>query len=567
MIQLTKDTTIEQFNASWEELKPQVIGLVNTTVETKFNESWETLKPTIVELSETTTSNKFDAKWEELKPTLETTVNTLVETAISTFKGQMWQLVTQDDDFPFLLPENFGAVGDGETDDTEAIQNCFDKAMENHKSIMLSSMYGYYISSDITSSSNFNTTNVFGVKTALLFKKGVKCTFNNISFYDVTFMYFEGSSDNVITLGEYNESNMYFIDCDFYNVVGSIKIDELNKKIIYEGCEFINTWFQISLTESIEGGIIMDSCSATIDEHTYFDNTFTHNAFFSGTKDMIGFLQIKDSRFTSLCMSGGDGSMLGFHKFISSVPSIRILNCSIESLGSGLIDIGYYLTGTVITIYETTINGINKDKYNISDLIMVNTSMAHIKVNISNSWMYSENACNIIGGSGDSYGGIITINNTYNGVLEKLDEQNTNMSLLKIHQALSENDVTYYPWENKWVYDSTTQTYTRESNDLVEVKQYLTLGNLNIIDKEETFPIATLLNNDYTSGYTIINQEITPSVYLSSNNYRYLIGGRITSFTSSTINNTLRIMQNEDTFTHESVDFNLMIKYTFKKSS
>lgn len=34
------------------------------------------------------------------------------------------------DDIPFVTPEQFGAVGDGETDDTEALQDCFNHAME-----------------------------------------------------------------------------------------------------------------------------------------------------------------------------------------------------------------------------------------------------------------------------------------------------------------------------------------------------------------------------------------------------------------------------------------------------
>ena len=235
IIQLSTDTTIEQFNRSWSELKPQVIELAQTTTNTKFdekwnelrpqlielaqtttsdkfdekwegiqptltetvnnlakaqttttfNEEWTKLKPQIIELAQTTTDNKFDEKWTGLQPTLAETVNNLVNTNLETFKNTLWQEVTKNDSFPFLLPENFGAVGDGQTDDHVAFNNCFAKATESGKYVLLSNKT--YLINHILN----NTTNVnfIGINTKIKLDDNefigvaTDCYFKGIYFY------------------------------------------------------------------------------------------------------------------------------------------------------------------------------------------------------------------------------------------------------------------------------------------------------------------------------------------------------------------------------------------------
>lgn len=234
IIQLSTDTTIEQFNRSWEELKPKVIELSQATTSNKFDEKWEELRPQVIELAQTTTSNKFDEKWEalqptltetvnnlaktqttttfnekweelkpqvielaqtttntkfdekwtELQPTLTETVNNLVNTNLDTFKSTLWQEVTKNVSFPFLLPENFGAVGDGATDDSRAFTECFATANAKHKYILLSNKT-YLIDSTLT---NISYTNIIGTNTTIIlgdniFTKQIKnCVFSYITF-------------------------------------------------------------------------------------------------------------------------------------------------------------------------------------------------------------------------------------------------------------------------------------------------------------------------------------------------------------------------------------------------
>ena len=96
----------------------------------------------------------------------------------------MWQEVTKNESFPFLLPENFGAVGDGVTDDSSAFTECFASANGIHKYILLSNKT-YLITNTLT---DISDTNIIGINATILlgnntFTKEIsKCMFSNITF-------------------------------------------------------------------------------------------------------------------------------------------------------------------------------------------------------------------------------------------------------------------------------------------------------------------------------------------------------------------------------------------------
>ena len=185
LIELAQTTTSNKFDVKWKELRPQVIELTKQTTINQFNESWEELRPQVIELSQNTTSTKFDEKWEALQPTLTETVNNLVNTNLDTFKSTLWQEVTKNDSFPFLLPENFGAVGDGTTDDSTAFNTCISKANETDKYILLSNKK-YYVGTVLISMININ---MIGIGTSIklgnnnLTNSTTNCYFKGITFY------------------------------------------------------------------------------------------------------------------------------------------------------------------------------------------------------------------------------------------------------------------------------------------------------------------------------------------------------------------------------------------------
>ena len=301
IIQLSTDTTIEQFNRSWEELRPQVIELSQTTTSNKFDEKWAELRPQLIELAQTTTSNKFDEKWEalqptltetvnnlaktqttttfnekweelrpqvielaqnttntkfdekweELQPTLTETVNNLVNTNLDTFKSTLWHEVTKNNDFPFLLPENFGAVGDGITDDHTAFNLCFAKAMETGKYILLSNKT-YLIGNTLT---NISNTNIIGINATIIldnntFTKQINnCVFSNITFKRTV------ASDLPLTENFFSSQFKYcnFVDINYLFNNISPRINTVEHLLLDE-CNLQNTQL-IRVTNSFNGRV------------------------------------------------------------------------------------------------------------------------------------------------------------------------------------------------------------------------------------------------------------------------------------------------------------------------
>ncbi len=287
IIQLSTDTTIEQFNRSWEELRPQVIELSQTTTSDKFDEKWEELRPQVIELAQTTTSNKFDEKWEELQPTLtETvnnlaktqttttfnekweelrpqvielsqnttstkfdekwtelqptlteTVNNLVNTNLDTFKSTLWQEVTKNNDFPFLLPENFGAVGDGDTFDSSAFNTCFAKAMKTGKYVLLSNKT-YVIDSKLN---DIRGVNIIGIHTQIKLRDNefcgdlTACYVYGIRFYRDTFGFSNKSFVNELSNTTFNYCYFDDLNIIFETLIGS------SETTLLKNCQVINT--------------------------------------------------------------------------------------------------------------------------------------------------------------------------------------------------------------------------------------------------------------------------------------------------------------------------------------
>jgi hypothetical protein len=84
----------------------------------------------------------------------------------------------------YVTPEEFGAIGDGEVDDSRAFTECFARANANHKYILLSNK-SYLISNTLT---NISNTNIIGINATIILgnntftKQIVNCVFSNITF-------------------------------------------------------------------------------------------------------------------------------------------------------------------------------------------------------------------------------------------------------------------------------------------------------------------------------------------------------------------------------------------------
>lgn len=319
IIQLSTDTTIEQFNRSWEELQPQVIELVQTTTSNKFDEKWEELRPQLIELAQTTTSNKFDEKWEalqptltetvnnlakiqttttfnqkweelqpqvielaqtttntkfdekwtELQPTLTETVNNLVNTNLDTFKSTLWQEVTKNNDFPFLLVENYGAVGDGETDDSDAFNRCFTDASNRGKYVLLGNGL-YLIANKLNDLTDIYVYGLYGVKPTIKLNDNVLTdTALNCYFYNIFFLRHVKSQKSLI--GNFNNSQ--FSQCNFENIYmlfsGILSETDMFNHVLLNNCKLINSQL-ISMVQTGYTGIFYTINNTLF----YYDNIY-----------------------------------------------------------------------------------------------------------------------------------------------------------------------------------------------------------------------------------------------------------------------------------------------------
>ena len=248
LIELSQTTTSNKFDEKWEELQPTLTETVNNLAKTQtittFNEKWEELKPQVIELAQTTTNTKFDEKWTELQPTLTETVNNLVNTNLETFKSTLWQEVTKNDSFPFLLPENFGAVGDGTTDDSRAFSECIEKAMQEQKFILLSDKI-YFISTSLNGADGLT---FIGIYSTIKLSNNAFCSImSNCYFLRINFI---RESYNVVNKDVFGIlSNTRFKQCLFNELyylcttLDSVNDESLSKNTytLFDDCRLINT--------------------------------------------------------------------------------------------------------------------------------------------------------------------------------------------------------------------------------------------------------------------------------------------------------------------------------------
>lgn len=551
IIQLSTDTTIAQFNRSWIELKPQVIELAQTTTNTKFdekwtelrpqlielaqtttsdkfdekwealqptltetvnnlaktqttntfNEEWTKLKPQVIELAQTTTSNKFDEKWEELQPTLKETVNNLVNTNLETFKSTLWQEVTKNESFPFLLPENFGAVGDGTTDDSTAFGTCFTKATETGKYVLLSTKT-YVVASYLNDMTGIT---IVGVNTRIRLKDNNFCgNMKNCYIHDVYFY-----RDN------YNYSNKYLV-----NTLTSTKFD---KCIFSDLCYLFN---KLS---------IQDGAEIELFNHCNLINTNIHN--FSGDYSNYKYF-ISDTKITYdgngahgvALLNGNSGGKFIFNNcqiMVNRNVSTQILittNDNLEFNNTYILvfddsDTIIYIQGTNssdrthIMFNNCNVQHLNKSLLEVSTLSnnYINLDITNSELNVK-SLFNSENECSL------------WLENNVMDIKPIINSGTGKVNLVEIQQKYSANSSNVFPWiseipsiyENnvKLIKTNDTEYYVLTENKFTNVKKldYYFNYSLNYLPNEpyynNTIIFGSLGLMGYTAKKTLLNNEL-----------------------------------------------------------
>ena len=525
IIQLSTDTTIEQFNKSWAELKPQVIELSQQTTSDKFDKKWEELRPQLIELSQTTTSNKFDEKWEELQPTLTETVNNLAKTQttttfnekweelkpqvielaqttintkfdekwtelqpiltetvenlvnknLDTFKNTLWQEVTKNDSFPFLLPENFGAVGDGDTFDSSAFNNCFVKATETGKYVLLSNKT-YVIDSKLN---NITGVRIIGIYSQIKLRDNEFCgTLTNCYVYGVRFYRDTYGFSNKNFVNELNNATFNYCEFDDLNIMFSTILG-IFSSVLLKNCNVVNTNLFYG-TSDYNGRVY--SIDNTL---FYYDTNGSH-----GENIMIGNTG-SDFIFNNCNIQVNKNNSA--QRLFTTNDNLTFNNCyiSVNSKATYLIYVQHDNKGVPMTV---TFN--NCKILNLTDktLLCVRVTNMYFNLNIINSELGAKSIYN-----SDLECTLWLENNTME-TKPIINSGTGKVNIVEIQQKYSDTSENIFPW-------TTEPTPTVENN--VSINSAGT-GNYYVLTENEDKTIKKLdcyfkYNQVYTKGAPYYN--------------------------------------------------------------
>lgn len=214
----------------------------------------------------------------------------------------------------YVTPEEFGAVGNGVTDDSRAFTECFDRANANHKYILLSNK-SYLISNTLT---NISNTNIIGINaTIILDNNTFTKQINNCVFSNITFSRAIGS-DLPLTENFYSSQFKYcnFVDINYLFNNISPRINTLEHLLLDE-CNLQNTQL-IRATNQFNG--VVYSINKTL---FYYNEDFKQRAAIIG-----GYIGGKFI-FNNCTFSKFDPD--GIIELFSSLDNFEFNNCYIHT--------------------------------------------------------------------------------------------------------------------------------------------------------------------------------------------------------------------------------------------
>jgi len=213
--------------------------------------------------------------------------------------------------------KQFGAVGDGVTDDTVAIQAALDTASGGFANIIIPANHKFMVSQRLVVGSN---TSISGKGTIAATSGnlvangkllGVLAGVDNVIIEDITL---EGNGDLTPLNWLYNSTNVSFRRVSFINHTGiALFAAENASDIVIDDCTF-NT---IGFSTGVAGADAKQAIAFGGGTSTHDSITITNNKFYSIGLDCISFGSFRDSRITgnvhadencyALIYSGGAG--------------------------------------------------------------------------------------------------------------------------------------------------------------------------------------------------------------------------------------------------------------------
>lgn len=283
----------------------------------------------------------------------------------------------------YVTPEEFGAIGDGTTNDSPAFNACIAKANETGKYVLLSNKT-YLIGDTLMDNAD---TNIIGVNTVIILdnntftKQIVNCVFSNITFKRTV------KSDLPLTENFYSSQFKYcnFVDINYLFNNISPRINTLEHLLLDE-CNLQNTQL-ISVTNQFNG--VVYSINKTL---FYYDEDYKQrNTIISG---YIGGKFI----FNNCTFSKFDPD--GIIELFGSLDNFEFNNCYIHTYDNAntfLLPNISSVEKQQITFNNCDISNNNKylvDVYNKNDTVLptVNIKYSTLKVN---AIFNTKNACSL----------------------------------------------------------------------------------------------------------------------------------------------------------------------------
>lgn len=272
----------------------------------------------------------------------------------------------------YITPENFGAVGDGVTDDSRAFTECFGSENANHKYILLSNKT-YLIGNTLT---NISNTNIIGINATIIlgnntFTKQINnCVFSNITFSRAV------ESDLPLTENFYSSQFKYcnFVDINYLFNNISPRINTLEHLLLDE-CNLQNTQL-IHVTNQFNG--VVYSINKTL---------FYYNEDYKQRTTIIGGYIGGKFIFNNCTFSKFEPD--GIIELFSSLDNFEFNNCYIHTYDNANTFILPNIRSVEkqqITFNNCDISNNNKylvDVYNTNDTVLptVNIKYSTLKVN------------------------------------------------------------------------------------------------------------------------------------------------------------------------------------------
>ena len=283
----------------------------------------------------------------------------------------------------YVTPEEFGAIGDGTTNDSSAFNACIAKANETGKYVFLSNKM-YLIGNTLT---NISNTNIIGINATIIlgnntFTKQIKnCVFSNITFKRTVI------SDLPLTENFYSSQFKYcnFVDINYLFNNISPRINTLEHLLLDE-CNLQNTQL-INVTNQFNG--VVYSINKTL---FYYDEDFKQR-----TAIISGYIGGKFI-FNNCTFSKFDPD--GIIELFSSLDNFEFNNCYIHTYDNANTFLLPNISGVEkqqITFNNCDISNNNKclvDVFSTNNTVLptVNIKYSTLKVN---AIFNAKNACSL----------------------------------------------------------------------------------------------------------------------------------------------------------------------------